>query len=200
MGSAASIVLVTMSRQTGLRPWYLGVLAASAGLRLLELGISARNQRGGRGTRSGPGRDFAVMVACHVALFAAPPLEIALLRRRPRAAPLWLGVLLAAAGLRWWVITSLGRSWNVRAVVPRRLRPVTGGPYRYIRHPNYVAVAAEFLALPLAGGAWISALALSALDAAVLARRIRDEERLLARSPAWRRAFRRRARFIPGVF
>jgi methyltransferase len=78
--------------------------------------------------------------------------------------------------------------------------PATGGPYRYIRHPNYAAVCLEFLALPLAGGATRSATSLSCLNAVVLACRIRAEERLLARSPAYRRAFEGRARFIPGVF
>lgn len=181
----------------GLRPWYVGVVAACAALRLAELGISARNRRAAGGTPAGGRAAFAVMTACHVALFVAPPIEIALRRRRP--SPAWLGVLAASTALRWWVIASLGRTWNVHAVVPARLRPVTTGPYRFVRHPNYVAVAAEMLSLPMAGGAWMSALLLTAVDAAVLAVRVRDEERLLRRSRAWRRAFRRRARFIPGI-
>jgi methyltransferase len=77
---------------------------------------------------------------------------------------------------------------------------VVTGPYRWIRHPNYLAVSLEFLALPLAGGAWLSALALSAIDAAVLADRIRHEERLLAEVPGYQRAFGTKARFIPGLF
>jgi methyltransferase len=178
---------------------YLALLAASAGLRLAELALSARNLRRARGVAAGGAGDFALMVACHLALFAAPPLEVALRRPRPRATPVWVAVLAGAAALRWWVIASLGPRWNVRAAVPTRFTPVTGGPYRFVRHPNYLAVAAEFLALPLAGGAWRSALALSALDAVVLARRVRAEERLLSRSRAWRRAFRRRPRLIPGV-
>jgi methyltransferase len=88
----------------------------------------------------------------------------------------------------------------VRATVPAEVAPVTSGPYRLIRHPNYAAVCLEFLALPLAGGAPLSAASLSCLNALVLACRIRAEERLLARSPAYRRAFAGRARFIPKVF
>jgi methyltransferase len=74
------------------------------------------------------------------------------------------------------------------------------GPYRWIRHPNYLAVVVEILALPLAGGAWLSALGLSALDAVVLFDRIRDEERLLREVPGYEEAFGRKARFIPRIF
>jgi methyltransferase len=102
--------------------------------------------------------------------------------------------------LRWSSVRALGPYWNVRATVPTEVTPVTSGPYRLIRHPNYVAVCLEFLALPLAGGAPRSAAALSCLNAMVLACRVRAEERLLARSPAYRRAFEGRARFIPKVF
>ena len=102
--------------------------------------------------------------------------------------------------LRWWSIRTLGRRWNVHALVPDDLEPETGGPYRHIRHPNYLALLIEFLALPMAGGAWLSALALSIGNGLVLARRIRDEERLLAQAPGYEQAFAGRARFIPGIF
>ncbi len=140
------------------------------------------------------------MVAVHVGLFTLPLLEVAALRRRPRAPLLWAGVLGAATALRWWSIVSLGRSWNVRAAVPADLRPVIVGPYRFVRHPNYLAVILEFLALPMAGGAVLSALGLSALNAVVLVDRIRAEERLLGEVPGYDAAFRGRARFIPGLF
>jgi methyltransferase len=112
----------------------------------------------------------------------------------------WVGVLGAATLLRRWSIRTLGASWNARAVVPSDLRPVAEGPYRLVRHPNYVAVALEFLALPLAGGAWLSALGLSALNALVLFDRIREEERLLATVPGYEQALGGKARFIPGIF
>jgi methyltransferase len=142
------------------------------------------------------------MVAAHVGLCTLPLLEATVRRRRPPAAAvcLGLGLLGAATALRWWSIRSLGASWNVRAVVPDDLRPVTRGPYRFIRHPNYLAVALEFVALPLAGGAVWSAIGLSLLDAAVLADRIRDEERLLAAVPGYEASFAGRARLVPGVF
>ena len=109
-------------------------------------------------------------------------------------------MLLGATALRVWSIRSLGPAWNVRAAVPPDIEPVTSGPYRYIRHPNYLAVILEFAAVPLVAGAWISAVVLSALNAIVLVDRISAEEGLLNESAVYRRAFAGRARFIPGVF
>jgi methyltransferase len=151
-----------------------------------------------RGARAAA-RTYPLMVAAHVGLCTLPLVEVVARRRRPRAPVLWVGVLAAATALRWWSIASLGTSWNVRGVVPADLRPVTRGPYRFIRHPNYLAVALEFAALPLAGGATWSALGLSLLDGLVLADRIRQEERLLEAVPGYEAAFRGRARLIPGL-
>jgi methyltransferase len=179
----------------------VAVVAAVGAQRLRELGLSRRNERGVRGSRAA-GRSYPLMVAAHAALCTLPLVEVSLRggRRRPgRSAGVWLGVLGAATMLRWWSIRSLGPSWNVRAVVPEDLRPVTWGPYRFVRHPNYLAVALEFAALPLAGGATWCAVGLSLLDAAVLADRIRAEERLLTAVPGYEEAFRGRKRLVPGL-
>jgi methyltransferase len=168
--------------------------------RLRELRLSRRLERDVAAGRQAAAATYPLMVALHVALFAAPLCEVAALRRRPRAPLLWVGVLGGATALRWWSIRTLGAAWNVRAIVPSDLRPVTAGPYRFVRHPNYLAVALEFLALPMAGGAWLSALVLSALNGLLLWDRIREEERLLAGRPGYEEAFRGRARFIPGIF
>ena len=167
--------------------------------RLRELALSRGNERRVRGTRAAA-RTYPLMVAVHAGLCTLPLVEATLRRRRPRAPALWLGVLGAATALRWWSIATLGESWNVRAVVPADLQPVSRGPYRFVRHPNYLAVALEFAALPMAGGATWSALGLSLVNALVLADRIREEERLLAAVPGYEEAFRNRARLIPGVF
>jgi len=140
------------------------------------------------------------MVTAHVALFVLPPLEARLAHRSSRRPAVWLAVLAAATGLRWWSIRSLGPQWNVRAAVPTDLRPIASGPYRWVRHPNYLAVILEFAALPMAGGAWVSAIGLSMLDGAVLFDRIRAEEELLFKAPGYAQAFSGKARFIPGIF
>ncbi len=178
---------------------YLALVGLAAVMRAAELAISRRNERRSRGPVAAPAT-YPLMVAAHVALFILPPLEAICLQRRPRRQGVWIGLLAAATGLRWWSIRTLGPSWNVRALVPPDLRPTAAGPYRFVRHPNYLAVALEFVALPLAGGAWASAVALSALNAVVLWDRIRAEERLLRAVPGYQELLGKRARFIPGVF
>jgi methyltransferase len=102
----------------------------------------------------------------------------------------WLGwpmlvLLVAAHALRWWCIRALGPQWTTRVIVVPGTGLVTSGPYRYLRHPNYVAVVLEGIALPLVHTAWLTALAFTVLNAALLAGRIRVEERaLLELAPA----------------
>ncbi|HKF76173.1 MAG TPA: isoprenylcysteine carboxylmethyltransferase family protein [Candidatus Dormibacteraeota bacterium] len=179
--------------------WYLGLAAAVGVQRMRELGLSRRHERGLRGARAAA-RTYPLMVATHVALLVLPGVEAAARQRRPRLPGLWVGLVAASTALRWWSIRTLGPSWNVRGVVPDGLRPVARGPYRLVRHPNYLAVAVEFLALPLAAGAVWSAVGLSLVNALVLVDRIRAEERLLARVPGYEEAFEGRARLIPGIF
>ena len=108
-------------------------------------------------------------------------------------------MLAAATGLRVWTLRTLGEAWSVRVLsYPDGARPVvTSGPYRFIRHPNYLAVILELASLPLAGGAIVTAALASALDALVLSRRIPLEERELAADPAWRAAMLPRPRLVP---
>jgi methyltransferase len=180
-------------------PWYLALVAVVGAQRLRELRLSAAHERETPGRRAAA-RSYPLMVVAHVGLLTLPVAEAALRGRRSRVPLAWVGLLAGATALRWWSIRSLGRSWNVRAVVPDDLVPVTTGPYRYVRHPNYLAVALEFLALPMAAGAVWSAVGLSLLDAVVLFDRIRSEERLLSAAPGYEAAFRKRARLVPGVF
>ncbi len=173
------------------------VVLANGAERLVELRISARNR-----ARSGPAEQaspatYPAMVATHVALFA-----VCLWPRHGRRVSRTVEVgavagLAAATGLRLWVIRTLGTSWNVTAHVSPDIPVSTAGPYRWIRHPNYVAVGLEFLCLPLAVGAVPEALILSFANAAVLVPRIRAEERLLDGVPGYREAFDGVPRFIP---
>jgi len=81
--------------------------------------------------------------------------------------------------LRYWAIASLGDRWNVRVIVVPGEALVVSGPYRYVRHPNYLAVAVEIATLPLIHGAYLTAIAFSAMNAALLRVRIRTEEAAL---------------------
>jgi methyltransferase len=88
----------------------------------------------------------------------------------------------------------------VRAVVPSDLRVVDRGPYRFIRHPNYLALGLEFLGLPLIGGAYVSAVGLGVANALLLRRRIHEEDALLMAIPAYRQRMGDKPRFLPRVF
>jgi methyltransferase len=174
-------------------------VAAGLGLmRLAEVGWSRRNlRRAGPGRQAAP-RGFPAMVGVNAALFAV----CALPRRRGPGAAVQAAALAGLAGavaLRLWAIASLGTAWNVVAVVPDDLRVVTRGPYRWLRHPNYLAVLIEFACLPLAVGAYAEGALLSAANALVLLPRIRAEEALLDRVPGYREAFAGVPRLLPGL-
>ena len=94
--------------------------------------------------------------------------------------PLWLGVYILLQGLRAWVILSLGRYWTTRVYHLPEAPLVRRGPYRWLRHPNYIVVLAEVIVLPLVVHLWWAALGFGLLQAVVLYWRIRVEERGLA--------------------
>lgn len=167
---------------------YAGFLAAVAAQRLLELRRSRRNAlRMLEGGAAEFGRaHYPAMVALHAAFLASCLLET-LLAQRPFLPPLAAGagaLFLAAQALRAWSISALGPRWCTRVIVPPGAERVARGPYRWHPHPNYLAVALEIAAIPLIHSAWITAAAFSALNAALLAARIREEERALQGAPA----------------
>ena len=180
---------------------YLGLMALLGLERGAELLLSSRNARRllARGAREEGQGLYRAMVAAHALFLAAGPVEV-LVRRRRFPGPLgwlWLAAALGAQGLRWWAIATLGERWSTRVVVPPGAAPVSSGPYRYLRHPNYLAVVIEALAVPMVHGAWITALAFSLTNAALLSARIPLEERALGASYA--AAFSDRPRLLPRV-
>jgi methyltransferase len=180
-------------------PVWLAFLALLGAERLFELWLSRRNARlaFAQGAREVGRRHFAVMAAVHTAFLFSCLGEVLLLGRAFPGTLGWvaLGAALLAQALRYWAIATLGPRWNVRVIVLPGAPPVTAGPYRFVRHPNYVAVAIELLAVPLAHGAWITALVFSAANVALLAVRIRVEEAALG--SAYGEAFAGRPRFLP---
>ncbi|MGW0162072.1 isoprenylcysteine carboxyl methyltransferase family protein [Mycobacterium sp. NPDC003323] len=146
--------------------------------RIAELVVSKRNLQwstanGGREFGAG---HYPVMVALHSGLLVGAVAE-ARIRKRWIWPAFWVVVL--AQALRWWCITSLGKQWNTRVVVVPGAPRITGGPYRVVPHPNYVAVVLEGAALPLVGGAWITAAVFSLANALLLRTRIRVENEAL---------------------
>ena len=103
--------------------------------------------------------------------------------------PIWLALFVILQVGRLWVIVSLGRRWTTRVIVLPGATPVARGPYRWLRHPNYLIVALEIAVVPLALGLPVFALIYSLVNAALLAYRIRIENEALA----WARQSTQRA-------
>src|ERR1039458_5397466 len=102
--------------------------------------------------------------------------------------------------LRWWVMGTLAEHWNAEVMASSRVGVVTSGPYRWVRHPNYVAVVVELFALPMIHTAWITALAGTAAYLEILRHRLRLEEDMLLADPAYRVAMEAKPRFLPKLF
>ncbi len=151
--------------------------------RLLELRLSRRHERilRDRGAVEKGRGHYPLMVGLHV-LWLVSTLVEGLMRGPdlPAYWPIPLGLFLLSQVLRYWTIHSLGEYWNTRVLVVPGTTLVRRGPYRYIRHPNYVVVALEIATFPLIFGAWVTAVVFSVLDAALLFARIRVENRALA--------------------
>lgn len=178
----------------------LATVALVAGQRLWELRRSRRNEallraqgavEGGRGL-------YPWLVALHTLFLAALLLEG--LWRGPALGPLWplwLALFAGAQGLRAWTLRSLGGRWCTRLLVVPHMELVREGPYRFIRHPNYLAVFIELLSLPMFFGAVVTAASATAANALLLGLRIRQEEALLGRLTDYDETIRGRARLIP---
>jgi methyltransferase len=183
---------------------YLALLAVVGLTRLLELRISRLHQREliGRGIEKRADPRFGWMVALHTAVLAGAAIEVVALRRPflpDLAAPMAVLFLLATT-LRWWVIHTMGAHWNVEVMASGPLGVVTAGPFRWVRHPNYLAVFVELVALPLIHTAWITALVAASGNAWVLWQRLRLEEVVLDANPAYRTAMAGKPRFLPKLF
>ncbi|WP_027459423.1 isoprenylcysteine carboxyl methyltransferase family protein [Deinococcus murrayi] len=165
-------------RARTLAPWLFGFLVVQ---RLLELRLARANERWARerGAVEHGREHYPLFFLLH------PAWMLGLLwegrRARSGVNPAALGLFVLAQPLRSWVIRTLGRYWNTRILIVPGGERVTGGPFRYVRHPNYAVVALEIAAGPLAVGAWRTALAGTLLNAALL---------LLVRLPAEERALR----------
>ena len=164
--------------------WYVVLVLVVVAARLVELSVAQRHLRWARergAVEYGAGH-YPVMVLLHSAFLVACLVEVPLADRPflPWLGWTMLAVLLAAHVLRWWCIRSLGNQWNTRVLIVPGLSLVSRGPYRWLKHPNYVAVVAEIVALPLVHTAWVTALVFTLANAALLAVRIRVENQALA--------------------
>ena len=163
---------------------YLIVIILTAIERLVEVRVSNRNAKWSLeqgGTEYGRGHYPFMVVSAHGILFACVG-EVFYFQRE--VTYLWLGtftLVVGCQGLRWWCINTLGQRWNTRVIIVPNLPRVTGGPYQYINHPNYVVVALEGIILPLVHQSWITAICFTLLNAGLMVVRIRCENEALSK-------------------
>jgi methyltransferase len=164
--------------------WFVLLVALVGVERLVELVVSQRHLRWAfaHGALEAGRGHYPAMVVLHLWLLVGSVVEVVFFST---AFLPWLGWpmlagVVTAQALRWWCIATLGRQWNTRVVVIPGAPRVTSGPYRFAKHPNYVAVVVEGVCLPLVHTAWFTAATFTALNALVMRVRIRDENQALA--------------------
>jgi methyltransferase len=163
---------------------YTALVGVVAVQRLVELAVSRRNVArllAAGGVEVGRSH-YLWMVLLHATFLLSCVLEVWWLDR-----PFFWGLgvamlaaLVGAAALRGWVIFTLGGRWSTRVVCLPGAAPIRSGPYRFLRHPNYLAVIVEMAALPLVHTAWLTAFAFSLANLRLLRERVRVENRALA--------------------
>jgi methyltransferase len=163
---------------------YVLLILAVAAERLVELVVSKRNlawarSRGGREYGFG---HYPFMVFLHTGLLVACVIEASHRSFIPALGWPMLALVVLAQALRWWCITTLGPRWNTRIIVVPGLPLVDRGPYRWLRHPNYVAVVLEGIALPLVHTAWVTAVVFTVVNAGLLRVRISAENAAMAQA------------------
>jgi methyltransferase len=183
---------------------YIALLVVVGIGRLAELGISRRNQRQleRQGVRKIPEAHFRWMVFLHGSVLVCAGAEVLFLHRPfiPALAIAMFALFVLANLLRWWVIRTLAGHWNVEVMESSRVGVVSSGPYRWVRHPNYVAVVIEIFSLPMIHTAWITAIIGTLGDLEILRRRIKVEDGFLMSNPDYRVAMGEKPRFFPRVF
>lgn len=184
-----------------MREAYTLFIAALALERCFELWLSRRNAAWARreGAIEYGARHLVWMKVLHTSLFFGCLGEVWLLERPflPALGLSCLAVVLAAQALRYWTIATLGRRWNVAVLVLPGAPAVSAGPFRFLRHPNYLAVVAEGIAIPLMHSAFVTAGVFSVLNALLLAIRIDCEERALTQHCGYTQRFADRPRLWP---
>lgn len=160
--------------------------------RLIELIVAKRNEKWmlSQGAFEAGARHYPLMVLMHIAFFISLLMEVIVFDRP--LTKIWIALLvifLLAQIARIWCLTSLGKFWNTKIIVLPGAKVIKKGPYKFIRHPNYVIVATELLVLPLLLGAYFTAVIFSLLNLWMLSVRIPVEEAALKRATNYTKEF-----------
>lgn len=182
--------------------FFLSLTAFVLTQRIIELAIARRNAAWmkARGAVEFGAGHYPLIVLVHILFFSGTVTEVLVLDRpQPVWWPLPFAVFAAAQVLRVWCLFSLGRFWNTRIIVLPHASVVRRGPYRFMRHPNYIVVMLEFISFPLIFQAYITAVTVSLLNFAVLRlKRIPTEEQALSAVTNYAEEMGETARFLPG--
>lgn len=160
--------------------------------RLVELIVAKRNEKWmrGQGAFEAGAAHYPVMVSMHIAFFISLIAEVFLFDKV--LSPVWilfLIIFLVAQVARIWCLTSLGKFWNTKIIILPGADVVRKGPYKWVRHPNYVIVATELLVLPLLFSAYFTAIIFSLLNVWMMSVRIPSEEKALKEATNYSKKF-----------
>jgi len=178
-------------------PFALCFIALVVCQRLIELAVARRHTRilEAQGAIQIGRRQYRWFIVLHAAFFAALTAEVLAHPILPtRLHATWLALFLGAQLLRLWAMRSLGVFWNTRILVMENAEPIAKGPYRWIRHPNYLAVTIELISLPLVFDAWLTAIVFSIWNWLLIRRRVALEEAALSRFTSYAGVHEHRAR------
>ncbi len=160
--------------------------------RLVELVVAKRNEKWmrGQGAFEAGAAHYPVMVSMHIAFFISLIAEVFLFGKSLSSVwIIFLVIFLVTQLARIWCLTSLGKFWNTKIIILPGADVVQKGPYKWIRHPNYLIVATELLVLPLMFGAYLTAIIFTLLNVWMLSVRIPLEEKALKEATNYREKF-----------
>ncbi|WP_318183696.1 isoprenylcysteine carboxyl methyltransferase family protein [Metabacillus idriensis] len=168
--------------------------------RLTELFIAKRNEAYMKtmGGEEYGQKHYPIIVAVHILFLFSLMIEVIVFNKE--VSPLWLVILPIIAItqiIRYWAVFSLGSNWNTKIIIVPNLEVVSKGPYKFMRHPNYLVVAVEILFLPVLFQAYATAILFTVLNAAIMAIRIPAEEKALLQHTDYEELFMTKRRFLP---
>lgn len=160
--------------------------------RLVELRVAKNNEKWmkAQGAIEAGASHYPFMILLHTAFFISLIVEVVFFDRT--LSPYWVPLLvifLLAQAARIWCLTSLGKFWNTKIIILPGANVVQKGPYKFIRHPNYVIVCTEILVLPLLFQAYFTAVLFTILNFIILSIRIPAEERALREATDYNQVF-----------
>jgi methyltransferase len=170
--------------------------------RLTELAIARKNEKWmkSHGALEFGSGHYPAMVMIHSAFILSMFAEVVFFHRELSAYwPVLLVLFVLTQLMRIWALMSLGPYWNTKIIVLPSAKIVKKGPYRFIKHPNYVIVALELIIIPLMFNAYWTAAIFTILNIVILSVRIPAEEKALAQLTQYESEFRENGRFIPNL-